>query len=86
MHEYGLDVTEVKLKPTHHLDQSINLCLNERTNPCFDKSYCREVVLERGGRTKTVTCEACPPGYKGNFLNLAPSAGEKCLREKLEKF
>ena len=38
----------IETVPPHlHLNQSINLCLNDATNPCFDKSYCRE-ELEKG--------------------------------------
>ena len=54
-----------KIEP--FVNQSINLCLNEVTNPCFDKSYCREIVVGHSGK-KTVSCEACPPGFKGDGI------------------
>ncbi len=43
-----------------------NVCRNDATNPCFEKSMCR--VTNDGN----VTCVACPKGFKGD--------GVKCTR------
>ena len=42
------------------------LCDHSETNPCFDKSLCQ---IDIHG---AVSCQSCPPGFKGDGISCYP--------------
>ena len=42
------------------------LCDHSETNPCFDKSLCQ---IDIHG---SVSCQSCPPGFKGDGISCYP--------------